>query len=58
MIQLLTSNEYKFRQKELEQFLKAAKDDMSDKIYYEDYVALLAKDLEELRDRHNKPITS
>jgi hypothetical protein len=53
MIQLLTSNEYKFRQKELEHFLKAAKDDNSDKIDYEDYVALLAKDLEELRQRAN-----
>ncbi|CEO97256.1 EF-hand domain-containing protein [Plasmodiophora brassicae] len=51
MIQLLSSNEYKFRQKELEQFLKVAKDDNNDKIYYEDYVAILAKDLEEIREQ-------
>ena len=48
MIQLLSSNEWKFRQKELEHFLKAAKDEDSDRIYYQDYVNMLSKELEQI----------
>ena len=41
--ELLSSNESKFRSKELESFLLVSKDPETGNIYYEDYVALLTK---------------
>jgi len=42
MVELLTDNEWPFRDKEIEDFLRVAKDPDTGYIHYEDYVSLLS----------------
>jgi Ca2+-binding EF-hand superfamily protein len=42
MRELLTSNEWAFKEKELEDFMRVAKDPDTNYIHYEDYVTLLS----------------
>ena len=45
MEHLLTTKGTAFRPKELDQFMAVAKDATNGNIYYEDYIALLTKDI-------------
>jgi hypothetical protein len=40
-VEYLTSNEWAFREKEKDEFLRVAKDDKTTYIHYEDYIMLL-----------------
>jgi hypothetical protein len=44
IVEMLTENEWAFREKEVEDFLRVAKDLDTGYIHFEDYVGLLATD--------------